>query len=84
MFFQIDPYEIISILIETLVYGAFLVLFTLSTVLLLQKRRTLLKEKAQESKKLRSMTLYLVMGMLMFCTITAVGVILLSPPPVSH
>ncbi len=76
MFFQVDPYEVIAILLETLIYGVFLVLFTLSTLLLLQRRKALMKDEVPQSKKLRSLTFYLVMSMLMFCTITAV-----SPPP---
>jgi len=71
MLFQVDPYDIIGILIETLIYGAFLVLFTLSTVLLLQRRRACAQDKAGEATKLRSLNFYLVMSVLMFCTISA-------------
>lgn len=71
VFFHIDPYDLLSILLETLAYGIFLVLFILSTVLLLQRRRAFLRKKVVERVKLRSLTFYLVTGMLMFLTISA-------------
>lgn len=74
MFYQVDPYEVVSILIETLLYGAFLVLFVLSTVLLLQRRKAILNSGTAGNKaKWRNLTFYLVMSILMFCTITAVS-----------
>jgi hypothetical protein len=74
VFFEVDPYDIIAILLETLSYGIFLVLFLLSTVLLLRRRRVILneKEKTRESTKMRSLMIYLITGVMMFCTITAV------------
>jgi len=70
--YQVDPYILISILLETLGYGSFLVLFFLSTILLFRRRRVLLRTRTQ-SVALRSLTLYLVMGILMFFAITAVS-----------
>jgi len=70
--YHIDPYILISILLETLGYGSFLVLFFLSTILLFRRRRVLLRART-EPVALRSVTLYLVMGILMFFAITAVG-----------
>ena len=70
--YHVDPYILISILLETFGYGSFLVLFFLSTVLLFRRRRVLLRARTQ-SVALRSLTLYLVMGILMFFAITAVS-----------
>lgn len=72
MRYRVDPYQIIGILLETLGYGIFLVLFALSTFLLLRRRGDLLKEKVIEPRGLRSLTFYLIMSALMFCTITVV------------
>lgn len=74
--YQVDPYILISILLETLGYGIFLVLFFLSTILLFRRRRVLLRGRKTNPVTLRSLTLYLVMGILMFSVITAVSLLL--------
>ncbi|KAJ3576703.1 hypothetical protein NP233_g262 [Leucocoprinus birnbaumii] len=71
MYYHVDPYDIIGILLETLIYGTFLVLFVLSTVLLVHRRRLLLKEDAGSAGRAKNLTFYLVMSMMMFCTISA-------------
>lgn len=71
VFYLVDPYDIISALLETLSYGIFLVLFLLSTALLVQRRNAFLRERETERVKLRSLMFYLVTGVLMFMTITA-------------
>ncbi|KAL9709163.1 hypothetical protein Ac2012v2_007517 [Leucoagaricus gongylophorus] len=71
MYFQVDPYDIIGILLETLLYGAFLILLTLSTVLLLYRRKLVLRENAGSPTKANSLLFYLITSMMMFCTITA-------------
>lgn len=73
MYFQVDPYDIIGILLETLLYGAFLILLTLSTVLLLYRRKLVLRENAGSPTKANSLLFYLITSMMMFCTITAVS-----------
>ncbi|KAJ3576702.1 hypothetical protein NP233_g264 [Leucocoprinus birnbaumii] len=70
-YYQIDPYDLISILLESLSYGIFLVLFILSTALLFQRRRAFLREEGSEPVKLRSLLFYLVTGVMMFFSITA-------------
>ncbi|KAJ3576715.1 hypothetical protein NP233_g265 [Leucocoprinus birnbaumii] len=69
-YYEVDPYDIISILIETVCYGVFLILFALSTYLLVQRRRYYLR-KSNEKRRLRSIMIYQVTGVLMFLTITA-------------
>ncbi|KAJ3552180.1 hypothetical protein NP233_g12941 [Leucocoprinus birnbaumii] len=69
-YYEVDPYDIISILIETVCYGVFLILFALSTYLLVQRRRYYLR-KSNEKRRLRSIMIYQVTGILMFLTITA-------------
>ncbi|KAJ3576718.1 hypothetical protein NP233_g263 [Leucocoprinus birnbaumii] len=70
-YYKVDPYDLISILLETMSYGMFLVLFLLSMVLLLQRRRAILPEKGVEPAKLNCIVFYLVMSTLMFLAITA-------------
>jgi hypothetical protein len=72
VFFQVDPYDVIAALLETISYGILLVLFTLSTMLLVQRSRVMLREKTREAGKLRSLMVYLVTSVLMFLFITAV------------
>jgi len=83
MYFQVDPYDIIGILLETLIYGAFLTLFSLSTVLLLHRRKLVLRENLGSPTKANSLLFYLVTSMMMFCTITAVSDTHLSSSDVS-
>jgi len=83
MYFQVDPYDIIGILLETLIYGAFLTLFSLSTVLLLHRRKLVLRESLGSPTKANSLLFYLVTSMMMFCTITAVSNTRLSSSVVS-
>jgi len=66
--YHVDPYDIVSMLLETLGYGLFLVLFLVSIMLLLQRRRA---DKTSGRMK-RSVSFYLITGVLMFLVITAV------------
>ena len=70
--YHVDPYDIISMLLETLSYGMFLVLFLVSFVLLLQRRRTFLHDNTTTDRAKRSVSFYLITGVLMFLVITAV------------
>jgi len=67
--YHVDPYDIVSMLLETLSYGLFLVLFLVSIMLLLQRRRA---DKSSGRMK-RSVSFYMITGVLMFLVITAVG-----------
>lgn len=69
--YHVDPYDIISMLLETLSYGMFLVLFLVSFVLLLQRRRTFLHDNTTTDRAKRSVSFYLITGVLMFLVITA-------------